>query len=187
VQESFFRKSWFLAVHGGLIGHLAKAFSSGKKERGGVLMFEPKRILVPTDFSKYSDRALKTAVDIAIKYHAKIYLLHVISEVVYQCGIDYCLSDADLEKIEKFSLKTSTDKLQAEVRRIVKSAGGVDITFDIKRGRPFETILKEQREKKIDLVVIASHGRTGIMKHLMGSVAEKVLTGAKCPVLLVKA
>jgi nucleotide-binding universal stress UspA family protein len=106
--------------------------------------------------------------------------------VVYQCGIDYCLSDADLATIEKFSLKTSTDKLQAEVRRIVKSAGGADITFDIKRGRPYETILKEQREKKIDLIVIASHGKTGIMKYLMGSVAEKVLKGARRRVLLVK-
>jgi universal stress protein A len=150
-------------------------------------MFEPKRILVPTDFSKYSDKALKTAVDIAKRYGAKVYLLHVISEVVYQCAVDYCLSDADLNKIEKFGLKTSTDKLQAEVRRIAKSAGGMDITFDIKRGHPYETILNEQREKKIDLIVIASHGRTGIMKHLMGSVAEKVLRGAKCSVLLVKA
>lgn len=150
-------------------------------------MFEPERILVPTDFSKYSDRALKTAVDIAIAYKAQIYLLHVISDVVYQCGIDYCLSDADLAKIEKYSLKTATDKLQAEVRQVVKSAGRVDITFDIKSGRPDKTILNEQRKKKIDLIVIASHGRTGMMKYLMGSVAEKVLKGARCPVLLVKA
>jgi len=149
-------------------------------------MFEPRRILVPTDFSKYSDRALGIAVDIAQEYRAKIYLLHVISEVAYQCGIDYCLSGADLAKIEKLSLRTSTDKLQAEVRRIVKSAGGVDITSYIKRGRPHETVLKEEREKKIDLIVIASHGRTGIMKHLMGSIAEKVLKGARRPVLLVK-
>ena len=150
-------------------------------------MFEPKRILVPTDFSKYSDKALKTAVDIAKRYGAKIYLLHVISEVVYQCAIDYCLTDADLDKIEKSGLKTSTDKLQAEVRKIAKAAGELVITFDVKRGHPYETILNEQREKKIDLIVIASHGRTGIVKHLMGSVAEKVLRGAKCPVLLVKA
>ncbi|MGZ3577945.1 MAG: universal stress protein [Syntrophales bacterium] len=168
------------------LGFLARAFSFGKNEKGGVLMFDPKRILVPTDFSKYSDKALRIAVDIAQEYKAKICLLHVISDVVYECGIDYCLSDADLAKIEKFSLKTSTDKLRAEVRRIVKSADGVDITFEIKRGRPYETILKEQRKQKIDLIVIASHGRTGITKYLMGSVAEKVLRGARCPVLLVK-
>ena len=148
-------------------------------------MFEPKRILVPTDFSRYSDRALKTAVEIAKKYGSRIYLLHVISEVVYQCGIDYCLSDADIEKIEKLGFETSTAKLQAEVRKIAKSAGEMDITFDIKRGHPYEMILNEQRMKKIDLIVIASHGRTGIVKHLMGSVAEKVVRNSKIPVVLI--
>ena len=150
-------------------------------------MFEPKRILVPTDFSKYSDRALKTAVEIATRYKSKIYLFHVITEVIYQCGIDYCLSDADLQHIEKVSLETATDNLQAEVRKVHKSGSVVDIVFDIARGRPYEMILKEQRKKKIDLIVIASHGRTGIMRHLMGSVAERVLKNARCPVLLVKA
>ena len=149
-------------------------------------MFAPKNILVPTDFSAYSDKALQIAVDIAKKYKAKIYLLHVISEVLYECGVDYCLSDADLLEIEQVSMKTSTAKLQEEVKRISASSGDLNIVFDVKRGHPYETILNEQADKKIDLIVIASHGRTGLMKHLLGSVAEKVLRGAKCHVLLVK-
>ena len=149
-------------------------------------MFEPKNILVPTDFSAYSDKALQIAVDIAKKYKAKIYLLHVISEVLYECGVDYCLSDADLLEIEQVSMKTSTTKLQEEVKRISASSGDLNIVFDVKRGHPYETILNEQADKKIDLIVISSHGRTGLMKHLIGSVAEKVLRGAKCHVLLVK-
>ncbi|HVO67699.1 MAG TPA: universal stress protein [Syntrophales bacterium] len=149
-------------------------------------MFEPKNILVPTDFSPYADKALQTAVDIAKNYNAKIYLLHVISEVLYECGVDYCLSNAELLEIEQVSMRTSTDKLQEEVKRIKASSGGLYIIFDIKRGHPYETILTEQEDKKIDLIVIASHGRTGLLKHLIGSVAEKVLRGAKCNVLLVK-
>jgi len=149
-------------------------------------MFEPKNILVPTDFSNYAERALKIAVDIAKKYKSKIYLLHVITEVLYECGVDYCLSDAQLLEIEQVSMKTSTAKLQEEVTRITASSEGLDIIFDIKRGHPYETILTEQEDKKIDLIVIASHGKTGLMKHLIGSVAEKVLRGAKCHVLLVK-
>lgn len=149
-------------------------------------MFEPKNILVPTDFSNYAERALKIAVDIAKKYKSKIYLLHVITEVLYECGVDYCLSDAQLLEIEQVSMKTSTAKLQEEVKRITASSEGLDIIFDIKRGHPYETILTEQEDKKIDLIVIASHGKTGLMKHLIGSVAEKVLRGAKCHVLLVK-
>ncbi len=149
-------------------------------------MFEPKNILVPTDFSAYADRALKIAVDIAKKYKSKIYLLHVITEVLYECGVDYCLSDAQLLEIEQVGMKTSTAKLQDEVKKITASSEGLDIIFDIKRGHPYETILTEQEDKKIDLIVIASHGRTGLMKHLIGSVAEKVLRGARCHVLLVK-
>ncbi len=113
MQKNIFRKSYLLAVHGALIGHLAKAFNSGNKEKGGILMFEPKRILVATDFSRYSDKALRIAVDMAMEYKTHIYLLHVISEAVYDCGNDYCLSDADLAKIEKYGLKTSTNKLHA--------------------------------------------------------------------------
>jgi nucleotide-binding universal stress UspA family protein len=149
-------------------------------------MFGPKNILVPTDFSAFADKALRIAVEIAKKYNAKIYLLHVISEVLYECGVDYCLSNADLLEIEQVSMKTSTDKLQEEVKRIKASSEGLDIIFDIKRGHPYESILNEQDDKKIDLIVIASHGRTGLMKHLIGSVAERVLRGAKCNVLLVK-
>ncbi len=149
-------------------------------------MFEPKNILVPTDFSAYADGALKIAVDIAKKYKSKIYLLHVITEVLYECGVDYCLSDAELLEIEQVSMKTSTAKLQEEVKRITASSEGLDIIFDIKRGHPYETILTEQDDKKIDLIVIASHGRTGLTKYLIGSVAEKVLRGASCHVLLVK-
>jgi len=149
-------------------------------------MFEPKNILVPTDFSAYADRALKIAVDIAKKYKSKIYLLHVITEVLYECGVDYCLSDAQLLEIEQVGMKTSTAKLQEEVKKITASSEGLDIIFDIKRGHPYETILTEQEDKKIDLIVIASHGRTELMKHLIGSVAEKVLRGARCHVLLVK-
>jgi nucleotide-binding universal stress UspA family protein len=141
---------------------------------------------VPTDFSAYADKSLKIAVDIAKMYNAKIYVLHIISEELYECGVDYCLSDADLLEIEQVSMKTSTDRLQEEVKRITASSEELNIIFDIKRGHPYETILNEQEDKKIDLIVIASHGRTGLMKHLVGSVAEKVLRGAKCHVLLVK-
>jgi len=60
------------------------------------------------------------------------------------------------------------------------------VTFDVKSGTPYEEILKEQQERKADLIVIASHGRTGILKSFIGSVAERVMREAKCPVLLVR-
>lgn len=62
----------------------------------------------------------------------------------------------------------------------------VKVLFDIKKGMPAETILREEKAKKIDLIVIASHGKSGILKQLIGSVADKVVKGAKCPVVVVK-
>jgi nucleotide-binding universal stress UspA family protein len=56
----------------------------------------------------------------------------------------------------------------------------------VKKGTPYEEILKDQMEKNIDLIVIASHGTTGLLNYFMGSVADKVTKGAKCPVLLLR-
>lgn len=148
-------------------------------------MFAPKNILVPTDFSEYATTALKKAIDIAEQYNAKIYLLHVIDEVIHQCAVDYCLSDDIVKTLEQESFKASKDKLQQEVDALTE-ARKVEITFDIKRGVPSEVILGEEREKGIDLVVIASHGRTGLLKHLIGSVTDKVVKGSSCPVMVVR-
>ena len=71
------------------------------------------------------------------------------------------------------------------INKVFKSKD-VEVVSDVKKGTPLEEILKEQQSKKMDLIVIASHGKTGLLSHLIGSVAEKVARGAKCPVMLVR-
>jgi nucleotide-binding universal stress UspA family protein len=88
-------------------------------------------------------------------------------------------------KVQSDSEKEASRKMQDEAKKITQ-AKKIDVTFDVTSGVPFEEILKEQQERKADLIVIASHGRTGIIKSLIGSVAEKVMREAKCPVLLVR-
>ncbi len=148
-------------------------------------MFAPKNILVPTDFSKYSDEAIKKAVDIATQHNSNIYLLHVIDKQIQQCAVDYCLDYAVVKQLEKDSIKESKDKLKKEAESIIKTKK-IKVIFDVKNGVPSEVILSEQKAKKINLIVIASHGKTGLLKHLMGSVADKVVQGSKCPVMVVK-
>jgi len=148
-------------------------------------MFAPKNILVPTDFSKFSDAALKEAVDIASQHGSTIYLLHVIDQAVQQCAIDYCLEYSVVEMLKRESVKTSEKNLEKERAAIVKSQD-IKVVIDVKNGVPSEVILKEQKAKKIDLIVISSHGKTGLLNQLMGSVADKVIKGAKCPVIVVK-
>jgi len=147
-------------------------------------MFAPKKILVPTDFSKFSDDALKQAYDIAKQYKARIYLLHVV-DVIQVCAVDYCFDQQTLDSLEKKSIKSSEDMMQKQIKKAIKSKD-VEIIPDVIKGTPYVTILKEQQAKKIDLIVIASHSRTGLLGHLIGSVAEKVARGAKCAVILVK-
>ncbi len=147
-------------------------------------MFAPKSILVPTDFSEHSDRAVRQAADIAEQNNAKIFLLHVVDKL-QQCAIDYCIPIETMMKVQEDSEKEARKKMQEEANKILQSKK-IDVAFDVKSGVPFEEILKEQQERNADLIIIASHGRTGILKTLIGSVAERVMREAKCPVLLVR-
>ena len=147
-------------------------------------MFEPKSILVPTDFSETSEKALEAAQGIAKKFNSKIYLLHVVDEGLHECADQYCADPNVVEALKRDSIKGAQEKLRAEVNRV--SADGAIAECDIREGAPYEEILKEQEKRKIDLIVIGSHGQTGLLKFLIGSVAERVARTASCPVLLIK-
>jgi nucleotide-binding universal stress UspA family protein len=147
-------------------------------------MFAPKNIIVPTDFSEYADKALQQAIDIAIQYHSRVTLLHVVGSVI-QCTIDYCLDPKTTNSVEKQSVAAAKKMIQTQLDKFPGSKT-LDIAADIRKGEPYEEILKVQQEKKGDLIVLASHGRTGLSRYLMGSVAERVLRHSKCPVLLVR-
>jgi universal stress protein A len=150
-------------------------------------MFAPKRILVPTDFSSYSDEALKKAVDIAKQYGAKVVILHV-ARVVQHWPTGYALN-LDVPTIEDYeaaSVKLAQQLIDEQVKRAIGDTD-VDMVYEVKSGEPYEEILSECSRKAMDVIVIASHGRTGVLSHLIGSVALKVAQHAKCPVLLVRA
>jgi universal stress protein A len=148
-------------------------------------MFEPKNILVPTDFSEHSDKALREALDIAEKYNSKVFLLHVIDKNIQQCAADYCLPQEAVDQLERESFTKSMEMLHQEVEK-VGTRPAVVIDYDLQRGVPYDVILQEQESKGIDLIVIASHGRDGLLGHLMGSVADRVAERAKSEVLIVK-
>lgn len=149
-------------------------------------MFAPKKILVPTDFSKFSDSALQQALAMAVPQKSTIYLLHVI-DVIRQCAIDYCLDGATVDALEKKSVKAAQTLMEEQIRRVAKS-DKIKIIADIRTGRsPYEEILHEQKAKKVDLIVIACRGQSAALRHLMGGVAEKVERHASCPVYLARA
>jgi universal stress protein A len=149
-------------------------------------MLVPTKILVPTDFSKYSDKALNQAFDIAKQYNSKVYVLHVIHEKMIDRIDDYGITYPSYVKdMEMEMIKGARVKLQKEIDKFPQ-AKELEVLSEVVLGKPSEEILKAQTEKGIDLIVIASLGRSGIAKYLIGSVARNVLKGAKCPVLLTK-
>jgi universal stress protein A len=145
-------------------------------------VFQPRKILVPTDFSEDSDLAFRMALSIAVNYQARIFLLHVISK---QDLADYCLDQNIVDRVLNESIVFSNEKLQEVIDKYQQS-GNIKVIPDVRKGQPYEEILKEASERKIDLIVIASHGKTGLQKYFIGSVTEKVMKEAKCPVLLVR-
>jgi universal stress protein A len=148
-------------------------------------MFKPTKILIPTDMSPYSDKAVQQGLEIARQFGAELFLLHVVQDPVQQCTIDYSVSEGLLMQLR-------TELLQAAEKGICRqlakfpAASEVKVTTDVKSGTAYDQILQEERERGIDLIVISSLGSTGMAKYVMGSVARHVLLGSKSAVLLVK-
>lgn len=139
-----------------------------------------KKILCPVDHSECSYLALKYAISLALKDEAKLYLMHVIDTRLYDTEIykfsPYKLDEIDMNKIHEDLIKSlpegTMDVLEVE-------------TIVIK-GIPFHEIINAATEIGADLIVIGTHGRTGLSHVVMGSVAEKVVRKASCPVLTVR-
>ena len=147
-------------------------------------MKAPQQILVPTDFSTYAEKALQEGLFLAKQFNARLHLLHVVEDI-QQCAADYCLREEFVQQYRTSGIENSQQKLKSELEKYPE-AKEVQVTTNVRVGRPEDEILKEEKEKNIDLIVIASHGRTGFLQYLMGSVAERVSRGAKCEVMLVK-
>jgi len=152
-------------------------------------MLKPTKILVPTDFSEHSDKALKQALDIASEYNAKVYVLHVVHERIHSAlsddYSDISITEKEVLKFEKRMMDVAKERLYKQIERFPENKK-VKLVQMVVNGIPYEEILREQEKLGIDLIVIASLGRTGIARFLICGVARNVLKGAKCPVLLTK-
>ena len=147
-------------------------------------MFAPKKILVATDFSEFSDRAMKYALEMAKLYNSKIILLHVVDENLEQCVVDYCLSAEVFSELQAKSERSSREKMEEEIKEMAAGMNG--IALSVRTGIPYSEILHEQQEDGADLIIMGSHGKRGFVHNILGSVTDKVSRGAAVPVLIVK-
>lgn len=139
-----------------------------------------KTILFPTDFSESSDAALSFASSLAAESGAKLQIVHVGNDTpTYLAG--YYGSDLIPD-----TAKQVAEENQRLLTEIKPTVSGVQYEHQYLTGLPETEILKFADQERIDLIVIGSHGRTGITRMLLGSIAEAIVRGARCPVLTVK-
>lgn len=136
-----------------------------------------KKILIPTDGSTFAEKALNHVLFIASKSDAEIIAINVI-DTNYYVGLPIEESIYHLNDI-------LTEEAKENLRKIEDSDKKLKITTKVVKGSPANEILKVAEEENVDLIVMGSSGKTGFEKFLLGSVADKVVTNAKRPVLIV--
>ena len=129
-------------------------------------------ILSPTDFSEHAKQAVTSAFKLAQTFAAKLSLLHVIEVPVY--AIEVALPLEYLERDARRELALLLPEAEA---------AHVDVTRLVDLGLPYQKILQTAAAEQVDLIIMATHGRTGLGHLVMGSVAEHVVRMAPCPVL----
>ena len=139
-----------------------------------------RRILHPTDFSPASELALSRAIELATSLGAQLHLLHVVEDLVYQPWMmePYAVNFREI-------LESTKQESEARLRRMAEGLKVPTVTCCI-LGRPVDGIVEYARDEQIDLVVMGSHGQSAVTRFLLGSVAERVVRHAPCPVLTVR-
>jgi len=141
-----------------------------------------RHILAPTDFSDYSKKALSDALELAQTFGAKLSLLHVIEPPPYPIeGFAPSAVGADL-------LGDLERQASAELAPVLPDAqeATIEVTRAVAIGAPSRKIVETAEAEHVDLIVMATHGRTGLSHLLIGSVAERVVRTAPCPVLTIR-
>ena len=141
-----------------------------------------KKILVPIDFSDYSKKALQYTVQFAKSFNSEIFLVYVIEPMIYPA--DLSMGQMVIPQNEL----NLAEKAKSELEDLAKNEIGDALKYQIviKTGRPFIEIIETASELDSDLIIIATHGHTGVEHLLFGSTAEKIVRKAPCPVLTLR-
>jgi universal stress protein A len=147
-------------------------------------MIDLHRILVPTDFSKHSHNALTYAASFAEKFGAEIHLLHVVQDFAVFFPDPIAAGAPGFPPADHLTaaVRAALDRTVREHKQLQH----LRVHAEAREGTPYHEIVAYARENDIDLIIMGTHGRTGLAHLLLGSVAEKVIRRAPCPVLTVR-
>ncbi len=139
-------------------------------------------ILVPIDFSVHSRNALKYAVPLAEQFGASLHLVFVVEPTIYPADLGF--GQVVLPGVEDELRQKADEELNGLIEREI--GGRVEATAAVRTGSPHQEILDEAEEREVDLIVVASHGHSGVEQILFGSTADRIVHHAKCPVLTIR-
>jgi nucleotide-binding universal stress UspA family protein len=148
----------------------------------GDITMQFRHILAPTDFSEYSKNAVASALEWAKKFGAKLTLLHVVELPPYPVE-GYVPPHMSATLLEDLERQASVDLAQVLPEA---EAAGIEVARVVAVGTPYRTIIETAEADHVDLIVMATAGRTGFSHLVLGSIAERVVRTASCPVLTIR-
>ena len=144
-------------------------------------MIQLNRILAPTDFSENSDKSLRYACELADRFEAELHLLSVLDDTTPMFVDPEIMPIDSLVQQQRVAISEKLDQQPGS-----PWDENLNVVREMRQGSPFLEIIRYAKEKKVDLIVLGTHGRSGLAHVLLGSVAERVVRKAPCPVLTVR-
>jgi universal stress protein A len=140
-----------------------------------------RKILVPLDFSAHSRKALNYAVKLAGQFGSEVTIINIVAPVIYAEGMVLPAAMENLDRVSEEHAQAELDKIAEEVR-----SHNVKCDTHVLLGHPSDEIVNYAKKHETDLLLITTHGRTGLQHFLLGSTAERILRHAPCPVMVVR-
>jgi nucleotide-binding universal stress UspA family protein len=156
-------------------------------------MFE--RILIPLDGSRFGSQALKNAVEVAKRFKAEIFLLQVVKQAMPVLASSDITPGTESPLSAEISLEVAAAEDKEHVTHIKRylsrkareiHSKGISVSYDVVMGEPADSIMTFAHKHKVDLIVMSSHGKGGLKRAILGSVADKVIRESGKPVLVVR-
>lgn len=147
-------------------------------------MIQIDRILAPTDFSTHAEGAIRFACELAERFGAELHLLHVLSDVSVPAGPDPML----ISSMPPEYYREVEQQARAQLDAVLKPdwPKPTRLETEVRWGDAVDEMASYAQERSIDLIVVSTHGRTGLAHVLLGSVAERIVREAPCPVLTIR-
>ena len=151
-------------------------------------------IMVPLDGSRFSLRALPYALDITKRYKARVVLLRAVEKSIpfsgvgtpmgLETGASARMAMEEAARLDRLNTQRARKYMKKKLDEVISES--IEATFHVVTGEPFESIVKTCKKERADLIVMTTHGKSGLKRAILGSVADKVIRESRTPVMVIR-